>query len=134
MNYYTYIYKSISKKWIGGLRIDGQQIIGDPPFYLLPYLNMRGIPTVRYQGKNTLLTEIENRWDFSRRWSLVGFGGLGKAFDDWGEAGDAPLVYSVGTGFRYLLARKFRLRVGIDVAKGPEQWAYYIIFGSNWFK
>jgi len=25
-------------------------------------------------------------------------------------------------------------RMGIDVAKGPDTWAYYIVFGSNWFK
>jgi hypothetical protein len=24
--------------------------------------------------------------------------------------------------------------VGIDIAKGPEKWAYYIVFGSNWLK
>ena len=24
------------------------------------------------------------------------------------------------------------MRVGIDVAKSPDTWAYYIVFGSNW--
>jgi hypothetical protein len=38
------------------------------------------------------------------------------------------------TGFRYLLARKFKLRVGVDIARGPEDFAYYIVFGSNWLK
>jgi hypothetical protein len=32
-----------------------------------------------------------------------------------------------GAGFRYLLAGKFKLRVGIDVAHSPGTWAYYIL-------
>jgi len=134
LDYYTYMYMKLLPKLIGGLRIDGQQMLDEPPFYLLPYINMRGIPAVRYQGKAVLLTEGELRWDFLRRWSLMGFGGVGKAFNDWSNASDATLAYSFGSGFRYLLARKFKLRVGVDIARGPEEWAYYIVFGSNWLK
>ena len=61
-------------------------------------------------------------------------GGAGKAFDTWNKFDEANLVGSGGAGFRYLLARKFKLRVGIDVARGPDTWAYYIVFGSNWLK
>ena len=133
-NYYLYSYFKFSNKLIGGLRVDGQQVTGDPPFYLLPYLDMRGLPAVRYQGRADILTEVEFRWNFYRRWSIMAFSGTGKAFDDWNEFSDAKWITSYGTGFRYLLARKFGLRVGIDLAKGPETWAYYIVFGSNWRK
>jgi hypothetical protein len=134
MNYYIFGYRPISKKIIGGLRLDGQQTFGDIPFYLLPYISMRGIPAVRYQGKATILSEMEMRWDVVPRWSVMLYGGAGKAFDDWDDFGSAEWVGSGGTGFRYLLARKFKLRVGIDVARGPGTWAYYIVFGSNWVK
>jgi hypothetical protein len=134
LNYYLYAYKPISRKLIAGVRIDGQQSFNDPPFYLLPFVSMRGIPNARYQGNATLLTELEARWDVQRRWSLVFFGGAGKAFDEWSDYGDADVLWTYGTGFRYLLARKFKLRVGIDVARGPSTWAYYVVFGSNWLK
>jgi hypothetical protein len=134
LNYYGYMYRRFGHELTGGLRIDGQQAFNDPPFYMLPYLNMRGLPAVRYQGEATLLTEAEFRWDFIHRWSLMAFGGAGKAFNDWNEFDNAKLVGSFGTGFRYLMARKFGLRVGIDVAKGPDTWAYYVVFGSNWAK
>ena len=62
------------------------------------------------------------------------YSGAGKAFDAWSDFGSADFVYSYGTGFRYLIARKFKLRMGIDIAKGPEEFAYYIVFGSNWLK
>jgi hypothetical protein len=134
LNYYTYLYKTISPKLVGGLRVDGQQTFNEVPFYLLPYLDMRGLPIFRYQGKADVLTELEARWDFVNRWSLMLYSGAGKAFDDWNDFGSAEWITTIGTGFRYVIARKFKLRMGIDVAKGPEQWAYYIVFGSNWLK
>lgn len=127
-------YYPIAKKLIGGLRLEGEQSFGKPPFYLLPGINLRGIPAARYQGKTSIVTEAELRWDVYRRWSLMGYGGLASAFDDWDKAFAKPVVYSYGTGFRYLLARKFKLRMGVDVAKGPEEWAYYVVFGSNWMR
>jgi hypothetical protein len=134
LNLYMFWYRPISKKLVGGLRFDGQQALSDPPFYMLPFINMRGVPSARYQGNATLLSEGELRWDVVKRWSAVTFAGAGKAFDDWKALNDADWVWSYGAGFRYLLARKFRLRVGIDLAHGPGTWAYYIVFGSNWQK
>jgi len=134
LNYYTYYWRPLSKTVTGGFRLDGQQAFGDPPFYLLPFIDMRGIPAARYQGNADILTEMEFRWDFYKRWSLMLYGGTGKAFDKWENFGPAEWVYSYGTGFRYLIARKFKLRVGVDLARGPEQFAYYIVFGSNWQK
>lgn len=137
-NGYVYGYVPIARNdttgtgWVSALRADWQQATGDPPFYLLPYVDMRGIPSARYQGRTTFIVESEQRIDVTRRWSAMVFGGLAKAFDSYDEAGDAELLYSYGTGFRYLIARKFKLRMGVDVARGPEEWAYYIVFGSAW--
>ncbi|AWK03784.1 hypothetical protein HYN56_05905 [Flavobacterium crocinum] len=127
-------YYPLAKTLIGGLRVEGEQAFGSPPFYLRPGINLRGIPAARYQGKTSIVTEAELRWDVYKRWSIMGFGGLASAFDDWDKAFAKPVVYSYGTGFRYLVARKFKLRMGVDVAKGNEDWAYYIVFGSNWMR
>ncbi|MBF4492307.1 BamA/TamA family outer membrane protein [Flavobacterium sp. JLP] len=134
LNFSAIGYTPITEKLILGLRFEGEQAFGNPPFYLLPGINLRGIPMGRYQGKTSLVAEAEFRWDFYKRWSIMGYAGGANAFDDWDQAFDKPLEYSYGTGFRYLLARKFKLRMGVDVAKGPEDWAYYIVFGSNWLR
>ncbi len=137
-NAYVYGYLPIGKNdatgkgWVSALRADWQQATGDPPFYLLPFVDMRGIPSARYQGRTTYIVESEQRIDVTRRWSAMVFGGLAKAFDSYDEAADADWLYSYGTGVRYLLARKFKLRMGVDIARGPEEWAYYIVFGSAW--
>jgi hypothetical protein len=133
-DYTGYGYLAIGKQWIGALRVDGAQVTGDIPFYLKPYIDMRGIPAERYQGNVSVLSEAELRWDFRMRWSIVGFSGVGKAFDEWSDFGSADWVISYGAGFRYLLARKFGLRMGIDLAHGAGSFAYYIVFGSSWLR
>jgi hypothetical protein len=131
LNYYTYGYTKLANKLTGAIRIDAQQAFGDVPFYMLPYIDMRGVPINRYQGNADILTEGELRWDFIKRWSLLLYSGAGKAFDEWSDFDDAKLVVTYGSGFRYFIARKFGLRMGVDIAKGPDTWAYYIVFGSS---
>jgi len=134
LNYYNYIYQPVFNQTFLGIRVDVKQAFGDIPFYALPFIEMRGIPIARYQGNANLLSELEVRQDIKRRWSLVGFGGTGKAFDYWDQFEDANWIFSYGGGIRYLLARKFKLRMGIDIAHGAGAWSYYIVFGSNWMK
>jgi outer membrane protein assembly factor BamA len=131
---FGHAFHPLSRKLIGGLRYEMQQVFDDPPFYLKPYLNLRGIPIARYQGNIFSVIESEVRWDFVTRWSAVFFAGTGKAYDTWNEFDDSSWHTSGGGGFRYLIARKFGLRMGVDLARGPEQWAYYIVFGSSWLK
>jgi hypothetical protein len=119
---------------IGGFRFEMQEVFNDPPFYLLPFIDLRGVPVARYQGNIFSVVETEFRWDVVPRWSAVGFVGTGKAYDEWSAFGDAAWISSGGAGFRYLVARRFKLRCGVDVARGPDQWAYYIVFGSSWFR
>lgn len=103
------------------------------PFYLLPGLNMRGVPSARFQGTSTNVLQTEQRYDFTTRWSGVVFRGVAKAYERLKEScGDADLVYNYGVGFRYLIARAFKLRMGIDVAWSNEDFGYYIVFGSFW--
>jgi len=127
-------YVPISKQLIAGFRAEYQQIWGSPPFYMKPFIVMRGIPVMRYQGDITALGETEWRWDFTSRHSLVGFAGAGKAIADGDSFQDSSWRVSGGAGYRYLIARKLKLRAGIDIARGPEDWAYYIVFGTNWVK
>ena len=127
-------YVPVSKRLIAGFKAEYQQIWGSPPFYMKPFVAMRGIPIMRYQGDITALAETEWRWDFTTRHSLVTFGGTAKAIKEGDSFQESSWRTSGGVGWRYLLARKFKLRAGIDIARGPEDWAYYIVFGTNWVK
>ena len=128
----SHAYWPIHPRIVLGWRIMGELSSGSVPFYALPYLDMRGIPAMRYQGEDVLLTEIETRWKVSDRWSLLGFGGVGRAAGKFTELDNAENRWAGGTGFRYLLVQKLGLNVGIDIARGPEDWAFYIQVGSAW--
>ena len=118
---------------VAGLRADGQFVAGDAPFYALPFVQLRGIPAMRYQGTDVLTLETEERWMVTPRWGLAGFAGIGKAADGFDALQDADTVWNAGGGLRYLTAREFGLQMGVDVARGPEQWAIYVVFGNSWF-
>jgi len=115
-----------------GLRLDGRLTNGDVPFYSLPSIKLRGIPAMRYQGEYVVVAETEERWNFASRWALDGFVGVGKAVPDGASFGDAETVVAGGAGFRYLLARNYGILAGVDVARGPEDWAIYIVTGQWW--
>lgn len=118
--------------WIFGLKSEWQGVANDAPFYYYPYISMRGIPVMRYQGQQTLLFETEQRVDLGTRWSLIGFAGTGRTYSDKEFLADDTWHWAGGAGFRYLMARVFKLRVGVDLAVGPDQVAYYMVFGHYW--
>jgi len=119
-------------RWILGTRIDGRAARGDVPFYQNPFIDMRGIPAGRYQDENVGVAELELRWNVTERWAAIGFVGAGKVWGTRQDFGESSTEVSRGLGFRYLLARRLGLYVGIDVAKGPEDDAFYIQIGNAW--
>ena len=125
-------FKPLGDRLIIGGRFDYRAAFDSPPFYSLPFVTLRGIPAFQYQGKQLFVLETEERWDFSNRWSLTAFAGVGKGFKNLSEFEQEDWAYSLGGGFRYFLAKKFILYSGIDVARGPEDWAFYIQFGHYW--
>jgi outer membrane translocation and assembly module TamA len=116
---------------VGG-RLDFRGSSGETPFYAVPFIELRGIPYLRYQGERVAVAEVEARWNLDGRWSLVGFGGAGRASGRESDLGSAETRWAGGVGVRYLLARAMGLHAGIDVARGPEENAFYLIVGSAW--
>ena len=104
------------------------------PFFLRPYVLLRGVQAVRYQGDHVASVELEARWQLYRRWSLVVFGGVGKTWTHRVGGSTTQNVASGGAGFRYELARKFGMHVGLDVAHSPGTTAVYFIVGNAWFR
>lgn len=128
----SYSYWPILDNVVLGVRLEGDFIDGDAPFYDVPFISMRGIPALRYQGESVIVTELDARWDITYRWSLVGFGGSGWTAESIGDFGDESAKFAGGGGFRYLIARRLGLRVGLDVAVGPEDTVLYMGIGSAW--
>jgi len=127
-------YWTLSPNVTLGARGDYQQVDGDAPFYARPYIYMRGIPAMRYPGERVGVVEGEVRWQFLGRWSVVAFGGVGSARIDEGPAPRTKTAGAGGLGFRYEIAHKFGMHVGVDVARGPDDTAVYLTVGNAWFR
>ncbi len=104
------------------------------PFFLRPFVQLRGVPAARYQGDQAASLEVEARWQFFGRWSIVAFGGAGTTRTNRDTFVATQNVGSGGLGFRYELASKFGLHAGIDVAHSPGTTAVYFVIGNAWFR
>ena len=127
-------YWKINDSFASGFRIKGEHIETDQllaPF-MYPFIDLRGIPAMRYQGSSVALVETQVDWKFTPRWTLSGFVGAGKAGSDSESIADAKNRIAYGSGFRYLIARRYGFKMGIDIARGPDETAWYIQAGSAW--
>lgn len=125
-------YVPLSSKLYLGLRGEVAASFGDTPFYLKPFINLRGVPIMRYQGEEMAQIEAELRWQCWKRFSLVGFVGGGTVWNDFERLENSQSIPTGGVGFRYELARRYGLHAGLDVAFSEDNSAVYIQIGSAW--
>jgi len=129
---HAFAYIPAGDKAVVALRADGRTARGDAPFYQLPFIDMRGVAAARYQDENVGVLEVEGRYYVTPRWIVLAFLGAGR---DWGRGAsfsDRGSIVSKGVGFRYVIAQRLGLSAGIDIAKGPDESAFYIQMGNAW--
>lgn len=126
-------YRPLNNKVSLGLRESIAANSGDTPFYMQPYVYMRGVPAMRYLGEKVAQVEAEVFWRVWDRTSLVGFVGAGAAAGKIGDLSRDSTVAAGGVGVRYEIARKYGLHMGLDAwsRDGP---AIYIQVGSAWMR
>ena len=127
-------YHPIGEKFNFGIKSDLSASFDGTPFYLRPYAQLRGLQSLRLQGENAFDLEAEVRWQGWTRWSLLAFAGGGSAWQGFTDFDRARSVATGGVGIRYLVARKFGLHMGFDIAFGPDDPIIYFQFGSAWFR
>ena len=125
-------YFEFADKYTLAWRLDGSTTSGDVPFYMEPFVTIEGIPAMRYQGPTAATVELRGGFDLNPRWSRIGFVGGGRAADSISDLSSAETHGAYGAGFRYLMARRLGMRIGLDVAEGPEGTYVYLVMGSAW--
>ena len=125
-------FHQVLQELIVGLRLEGSAVDGNPPFYAYPWVTLRGIPALRYQGKGVAMAEVECRWNILPRWALVGFAGLGGLYGKDPAFKTEDRIIAGGFGGRYLFMPEEGLWVGADISHGPEDWYWYINVGQAW--
>ena len=129
---YAFAYWPVTKSLVLGGRFDSQAANGDAPFYLLPFVALRGVPALRLQDRRTAVVETEARFNVTPRWAVVGFAGAGRAWGTSTSFSDGTDTRAGGFGFRYQIAQRLGMYVGMDFAWSTQDRAFYIQIGSPW--
>ena len=125
-------FHQLNDKFILGLRLEYSTIDGNAPFFAIPWVSLRGIPALRYQGDRVAVAEVEARYNLSPRWALIGFAGSGAIASDIPVLDTEQSIYAYGLGGRFNIFQAQNIWVGLDIAKGPEEIAWYIQVGHAW--
>ena len=132
-NAYALGYTQPRNMWGFAGRVDVQSAWGQVPFFYVPYVQLRGVQAQKFSGKATMLGEGEVRMTVLSRWSAIAFGGIGSAAEDWSNISSTRVAGGGGVGFRYLLAKKFGIRSGVDAAVGTGgKPLFYLQNGASW--
>jgi len=127
-------YVPAGKKVFLGLRHESTYSLGDVPYYARPIINLRGAPLMKYQNQHVMVMEAEVDWNVYKRWTVTGFTGIGNAFANLADFDEGKSVSTLGTGFRYKMARKLGMNAGMDFAVSNEDFAFYIVLGTAWLR
>jgi outer membrane protein assembly factor BamA len=125
-------YIELAKNHVLALRGFGRAAGGDAPFFALSSFGMRadlrGYTPGRYRDKLMIAAQAEYRWRFTERFGVVAFGGVGSVAPEIGQF--EKLLPSVGTGLRYVVAKKNNLSLRFDAAWGRDEHTFYVAIGE----
>ncbi len=128
---FGYAYYKLGSRMYTILHLDHQFIDDNAPFYTKPYIELRGIPSMRYQGNQVTKGELQLRADVFNNFSLVAFTGVGGAYKDFKDFESSKLIYNYGTGVRYTIKNIDNMRVGVDFGWGTDDnFGWVISFGT----
>lgn len=127
-------YWQLNDSWRFALKLSAEHANTNTllPPYALPSIKLRGVPMGRYQGDYVFSTESEINYDINNRWSISAFTGLGRFGTSLDSIKSGNSQIAKGVGFRYLIARRYGFKMGLDVAFGPEETVWYVQAGTAW--
>lgn len=125
------MFHRLGEKFVLGYRLDFSTADGDVPYYSEPYVSIRGIPALRYTGDSALAIEVEGRYNIASRWSVIAFAGLGFV-EETELSRTEDDIYGYGVGMRFQALKEQNIWLGIDLAQGPEDKAWYVQMGHPW--
>lgn len=107
--------------------------LGDISFnqqFIVGQRDIRGYTQGEYRGNYLLAIQSEYRWNFHERWGAVGFLGFATVFEAINEDDSGKILPGIGAGIRYTAFTDNHMNVGIDMAKGKNDWGIYFRIGE----
>ena len=108
---------------IGDLSFNQQYIVGRRS-------DIRGYTQGAHRGNSMVAIQGEYRWNFWKRFGVVGFAGLATVFESINESDDGKILPGIGAGFRFTAFAENHMNVGMDFAVGDGDWGLYFRIGE----
>ena len=125
-------YLPLGERGVLASRVAAQYIAAGAPFFLYPAFgqgaDLRGYQMGSYRDRFLVAAQTEYRHRFTERIGAVAFGGMGSVAPDF--AGWEETLWSVGAGFRWVIAPKNNISLRVDIARGRDETIYYVSIGE----
>lgn len=126
LRFFVNWYHTLSKNSILAARVNMFSGLGNVPFSgqrAVGGKDIRGYTDGKYRGDQIYSAQAEYRWNFYKRWGVVGF--FGMAFT---EKPSSELLPAGGVGARFTIIRSRHINIGVDYAVGKgDQGIYFRI-------
>ena len=93
--------------------------------------DMRGYSNGKYRANQVYDLQTELRWNFYKKWGMVAFGGVAAATDNFSGDNYSGLLPAIGVGLRFKAIESKNINIGIDIAKGMNDWGLYFRIGET---
>lgn len=118
----------LSKTEVIAARATALVATGDVPFegqYVVGRDDIRGYTNGKHRAEQVYNIQAEYRWNFYKKWGMVGFAGVATAVNSPGEIKFKDLLPGAGAGIRYMAIPSEKINIGMDVAVGQDDWGIY---------
>ena len=127
-------YRKLGPNGVLAVRAAVCDVSDDAPFFDLCLFgsnnDLRGYEAGQYRDSTLLATQAEYRWQFSRRWGMVAFAGIGGVAPDFGSYRGSDLLPAGGLGLRFKASTAYNVNVSVDYAVGRDSDAVYFTIGE----
>ena len=121
-------YLTLKENHILAFRLQSKIGLGDVPFEeqaILSGTDLRGYTSGKYRADQKYTFQAEYRWAFSKKFGMVAFAGFGYVADKISEIKLEDILPSAGLGLRYMMIPDYRINIGVDIAVGKDDTAFY---------
>lgn len=106
----------------GDVPFEGQNVVGRE--------DIRGYTDGKHRANQVYDIQGEYRWNFYKKWGMVAFGGVAVAVDSPSDITFDGLLPAVGVGIRFMAIPSEKINIGIDIAKGIDDYGIYFRIGE----
>lgn len=110
--------------------LQGCQRAGTAPLWDACTIKLRGFSATDYLGKVSTSGQVEARWQMSKRWGLVGFGGAGRVSSSFNGIREGEAIPSYGVGVRFMVLAAKRINLRLDYARSTDSDAIHFSVGE----